>query len=311
MINFKNIKTIESDYEEGAVIEWVLSNVCNYSCSYCDPTLYDGSSGQPDLEKSINFFNNLAKQKPGGKLLQLTGGEPTVWKHLPEFLQKIDNSYFVQITTNASRTIRWWESLLEKTNRLDRVSISVHLEYANKEHIFNVVELLNSKIEITVNILASTANWNKVEEFAEYFKNKNINANVMIKPIRTHGLKNAIEYTNYQLEFIKNFQHSRTGKSITRKVPAHFVIDGKDIRYKDALNIIATDNHKFKGWKCYFGQNRFVIWYNGDIYGAMCSTARNNILGNINTDFSPLQESKICEDEYCSCMPDIRIKKHV
>ena len=50
--------SIFPDHPDGMNIEWVVSNVCNYKCSYCREDLYGGSSGQPDYKKALEFFNS-------------------------------------------------------------------------------------------------------------------------------------------------------------------------------------------------------------------------------------------------------------
>ena len=41
---------ITNDQPNSMHAEWVLSNVCNYKCSYCDPRLNEGTHRWPSLE---------------------------------------------------------------------------------------------------------------------------------------------------------------------------------------------------------------------------------------------------------------------
>ena len=67
---------ISNDYPETLAAEWVLSNVCNYECSYCTIVLNDGSSGWPDVNVAKEFWNFVHTDiNPNDKMLTLTGGE--------------------------------------------------------------------------------------------------------------------------------------------------------------------------------------------------------------------------------------------
>jgi len=177
------MNSIFPDNPDGMNIEWVVSNVCNYKCSYCREDLYGGSSGQPHYEKALEFFDYIHREvQPGPKLLNLTGGEPTVWPRLIPFLNELDSSYYFQLTTNGSRTVNWWNKLLRKCDNVARVCISTHLEFADIEHIYNVAEFLHQKLQLTILLLADKKNSHIVKEYSE--KLKNLECTVFIKPIR-------------------------------------------------------------------------------------------------------------------------------
>lgn len=302
------MNSIFPDYPDGMNIEWVLSNVCNYKCSYCKEDLYGGSSGQPQYEKALDFFNYLHKDvQPGPKLLNLTGGEPTVWPRLIPFLNELDKSYFVQITTNGSRTINWWNKLLSKCDNISRVCISTHLEFADIKHIYNVAEVLHKKVNLTILLLADRKNFHIVKEYSEKFRN--LECTVFIKPIRDQKGK-AQEYTEEEKDFIKKYRHSTSKINKELPIPTNFKIDGQRKPYRFGFELISNNLHKFKGWKCSLGKTRIVIWHNGKISLAQCSTAKSMDIGNIyDNNYNIPTEPVICNTEFCSCVPDIRIPK--
>lgn len=270
--------SIFPDNPDGMNIEWVLSNVCNYKCSYCKEDLYGGSSGQPHYDKALEFFNYIHREvQPGHKLLNLTGGEPTIWPRLIPFLNELDKSYFVQITTNGSRTIKWWNRLLSKCDNIARVCISTHLEFADIDHIYKVAELLHQKVQLTILLLADKKNFKLVKTYSK--KLTNLECSVFIKPIRDYTGK-AQDYTEEEKEYIENFKHS-TSKFTTLPIPTNLIIDGELKPYRYGFKIISNNEHQFKGWKCGLGKTRIVIWHNGDISLAQCSTAKKMKVGNI------------------------------
>lgn len=296
----------------GAHIEWVVSNVCNYTCEYCNPDLYGGSSKWPDVNKAVEFFNYVHENvNSGPKLLNLTGGEPTLWPKLFEFLNRLDNSYYTQITTNGSRTIRWWKNLISNYNNLAKVCISTHLEFANIDHIVNVAKLIHKHTQLTILILASKENFSLVRPYRDRLVSENLEVSILVKPIRrVENSGQAEDYTQEQLNDIKSLNYSSQKIPNPKGIPAHLIVNGEHKNYKFALELIAKNQHSFKGWKCSLGKTRLVIWHDGQVYAAQCSTANKRPLGNLKTGkLNYIPEDVICETEYCSCAPDIRIPK--
>lgn len=299
--------SIFPDHPDGMNIEWVVSNVCNYKCSYCREDLYGGSSGQPDYKKALEFFDYIHKEvQPGPKLLNLTGGEPTVWPRLIPFLNELDTSYFVQLTTNGSRTLNWWKKILDKCDNIAKVCISTHLEFADIKHLYKVGELLHQKVQLTILLLADRKNFDIVKEYSSKFKN--LECSVFIKPIRDYTGK-AQDYTEEEKKFIKKYKHSKS-KFGDLPVPTHLIVDGEHKPYRYGFKIISNNEHQFKGWKCGLGKTRIVIWHNGDIRLAQCNTAKKMKLGNIyENNYSIPEKPVICQTDFCACIPDLRIPK--
>lgn len=301
---------IEPD-ANGMHIEWVLNNVCNYECSYCTPVLYGGSSGQPNYENSLNFFDYIHNNvNSNAKLLNLTGGEPTLWPKLLEFSQKLNPNYYLQITTNGSRTLRWWNNFSEKCTNLAKIAISVHLEYADLNHIIEVCKIVQEKSMTTVLLLAPPDKFELAKSFAETLVDNELKVSILIKPIRDRSGK-GLDYTIEQQEYIKNFKYNKHSQVPLNGIPTHVYIDSVKKEYKYLPQLLSKNQHVFTGWKCNLGIDRLTIWYDGTVRGAQCSTAENNSYGNIN-DLDNLKipkEATICETKFCSCLPDIRITK--
>lgn len=309
VINFSTIKKIESDVSEGICIDWVMNNICNYKCSYCDPTLNNSSFPIKNYDRVIDFFLNLACKVNGDKFLILTGGEPTLWPPLINFINELGQDYFIKIVTNGSRSLRYFKKLV-KCQNIYQVGISVHLEYADIDHISNVVKILGEHIEVNVDILADINNFTQIDKWFNMANTQKLKCDMVCKPIRLQD-SGTQDYTVDQQEKIKIQRYNNAKKAPKLNVPLHFKINSENVKYKDAHNIIASKNHSFTGWKCNIGEQRLVIWYNGDIYGAQCDTARKNKLGNIYSSYSFFSDSVICEDDFCMCLPDIRIAKNV
>ncbi|HOK04303.1 MAG TPA: anaerobic ribonucleoside-triphosphate reductase activating protein [Victivallales bacterium] len=87
----------------GKIAAIVFTAGCNFRCPYChNPHLVFESSAQPRLsEKAILSFLEERRGKIDG--IVISGGEPTLQKNLPLFLEKIKTmGYLTKVDTNAS-----------------------------------------------------------------------------------------------------------------------------------------------------------------------------------------------------------------
>lgn len=304
------MKSIYPDHPDGMIIEWVVSNMCNYQCSYCLPQVNGNTSGHPEYENALKFFEYVHNEiNPGPKLLNLTGGEPTVWPRLIPFLKGLDKSYFVQISTNGSRTIRWWEKLLNNYNNLSKVCISIHLEYADLDHIVEVSKLLHEKTQLTIMLPSPKDRFETAKKWVERLSEENLKVNIHLKPIRL-AAGNAETYTVEELNYMHKFNHNKSKIKDPVGIPTHLVVDGEPKSFKYTMELLSKNLHTFKGWKCDIGRTRLVIWHDGSVSGAQCRTAKNMVLGNIYDGKITLpSEPPTCKTDYCTCISDIRIPK--
>jgi len=303
---------ISNDYPETLHAEWVMSNVCNFKCSYCAPILFDGSSGFPDVNDAIEFWNFVHTDiNSNNKMLTLSGGEPTLWPKLAEFFNGLDKSWYTAIVTNASRTLRWWNKFLEDCTNLHRVTISIHLEFADVDHIIEVCKLLHNRCQTTVLVLFDNSKIEYARQVAEKVKSFDLNISLKIKPITENwGTGKSIEYNKEDLDFIKTFRYEHMSKDLANiPVAAHLYVDEeyKSINY--AHEMIAKNINSFRGWKCEAGSKRLVVWHDGNVYGAQCHTAKQIPLGNIKDKKIKQMTSIICQNDFCNCIPDLRIPK--
>jgi len=307
---------LTNDRPDSMHAEWVVSNVCNYACNYCDPKLYSGSSGWPSLEKSLEFWSYIHTDvNSNSKMLTLSGGEPTIWPHLSEFFNRLDSSYKKAIVTNGSRTLRWWQKFIDNTE-MDQIAISVHLAYADVDHIREVIKIIGPHCRTTVLIMLDENLIEKGRHFAETIAQEQLYCKVVIKPVtRRHraGENQSQTYDQDTINWIRDFDYNLDApilKTRKRTTAVNIVIDGKEHGVFHMYDMIANNQHKFKGWRCHAGTHRLVVWHDGNVYGAQCTTAKRNKLGNIangklDNEIKPL----ICDTEFCACVPDIRIPK--
>ena len=288
-------------------IEWLPHNKCNFKCSSCHEDLNSGTSLFPSLDNSLRFFNFLNDEiNPNKKFLSISGGEPTLWPNLSEFVNLIDKSYRVSIVTNGSRTINWWSTFVSKTPTLLGVTISVHFEFADLNHTINVIEMISKIYNVTVLILYKPEYKELIKDFLSKLVSNNYKINILINPIRNVYGK-SIDYDIEDQEFIKTFYYN---KSETLHDPFwDFYVDEKKEKSNYIKHLIANKLTKFKGWYCNIGKNRLCIWHDGSIYPANCLTAKKYYLGNINDSEIIKLNGAICENDYCGCLPDVKVPK--
>lgn len=309
--------SLSNNWPDTMHIEWVVNNVCNYSCSYCLPELHSGTSGQPNYDSSLKFLDFVHNEiNPNHKMLTLSGGEPTQWPRLQEFLKNMHPSYSVTIVSNGSRTIRWWRDFIESSPNVSVITISVHLEFVNLDHIIELCKLLQDKVRVTLLILFKPDKKDMVNDLLSRIEQEDLKIQSTVKPITTREISErtqneAIEYTNEELDFIKSNTRYKQNPIPLRPIASSVIINGemKPIFYPAEL--IAQRKNTFNGWWCEGGSKRLVIWHDGNIYPAQCETAKRNSLGNINdiTGNWKIVKGILCKTTYCACLPDIRIPK--
>ena len=108
-------------------ITWDLSRRCNYSCSYCHPSVsnqYESHHSQRTLLEAVDRLERRFCRGEKAKWV-FTGGEPTI---NPAFMDVVDriNSYghTVHVQSNGSRGPAYFRELIAKAC----VGLSLHLE---------------------------------------------------------------------------------------------------------------------------------------------------------------------------------------
>lgn len=300
-------------------VTWSLHNLCNYRCTYCPPNLNNGTTDNVSVRDVENFYNAISPHTGTKKIvIAFSGGEPTLH---PEFIDMIkflsNQGCEICMTSNGSKKLEWW---IQAEPYIDHLVISYHPQWAKKERLKNVLEFLTLTTWVNLDLMMIPEYWDETVEFGEYFKNRD-NIAVTYLPIQQdfgRESKGLINYTNSQLEFLKNpptyWGKFNPSKSKLIKCRGYF---GKGLKYietdqgtrpLDYKTVIANDANRFEGYECFLGQESLIIEVNGDIYNAYCHTG--GIIGNIKSKFLNLKpQSVICEHKICSCSVDIEISK--
>lgn len=295
------IDSITNDAPTTCSVAWEISNKCNYECWYCPKVLHSGTSGWPDLQKVLDFFNFLS-QKNEYVYVSISGGEPTLWPELGFFLEKIPENIQADIITNGSRTIAWWNKIKTHLGKnRNRVIFSFHPNTANENHIISIVNLLKSSdIVCFVLILLDPSHEKRLTEFAKLLKENEIN--YTFKPIIPNYDGSVMDYTEDQKNIIENERFiSEKDKNFIR--PNEIIVNEKIITTPSKLVIDKSNN--FFGFSCMAGVKRFYINHNRDIFAGACKALKLGTLDN----YKILNKAMTCPKKACQCLDDIRILK--
>lgn len=142
----------------GKLASTVFVGGCNYRCPFChNADLVAGTSNLPLIPES-SILRHILKRKNALEGVCITGGEPTIYKDLPEFIEKIkDIGLLVKLDTNGTNPAM--VKYLHEQGLIDYVAMdiksspsgyanAVGLEEVSMSEIFETTEfLLKGKIE--------------------------------------------------------------------------------------------------------------------------------------------------------------------
>ena len=155
-------------------IEYMLGNLCNHKCHYCFPGSNEGDQPWPDIDIVKQNLGHLLthyrnNNKPKSNIF-FVGGEPTLWKGLPELCTFLKQEFgtLIEMSSNGSKSVSWWK---REAHNFDNVGISVHHEFAKLDHIIKVCDLLYEQgIFVNADVLIDPYNFEKCVETVEYLK---------------------------------------------------------------------------------------------------------------------------------------------
>lgn len=312
-------------------IRWAPNNICNFKCLYCFPDAHSATHGSPnDLELIVKNFRHLFDYyklhlNKNKFHLHISGGEPTLWSQLGEFIIEIKKYHdvYISIVSNASRTIRWWESY---GSHIDNGILSFHVIQADVDHHIKVADYLYSLgKKVTVLILMDPLHWDRSVDSIDYMKTNSQYPWF----IQAKEVVNYVAYSDTQKEFLsKSLRRIPDLSWFLKNIKLFF--DGSIQRfesvakYDNGLGMLATADtyinknlNYFLGWKCSVGLESIYVDWNGDIKGS----CQQHLYGNkfhynvLQKDFvekfSPYMVPVTCSKVSCDCSPETHITKYI
>jgi organic radical activating enzyme len=294
-------------------IYWLLTDFCNQRCSYCHSSFHSGKIANskffPDITRIDAFIDKLLKIAQSDKerkfFICLSGGEPTTHELFPYIVDRLKTFASVHVITNGTRNISFWETFSKLP---DHVIITLHPEYydSKKLRINELTDFLhNSGVQVRFNLMCYPDLWDKVLEIYDDIDNK-FKSFIVCKIIHDFDFVNRplLEYTQTQLEFIKNNQNkdSDLNRSL---IIAHYE-NGETLPLINANKIMAEEQNYFTGWKCSAGSEIISVNYDGLVFAGICKA---RYLGTLEK-FSFLDEFITCNKISCTCPADICSSKY-
>lgn len=286
------------------IVTLFIHNVCNYSCSYCSDFHRDGSYRWPeDWTPYLNFINDL-KQRNRYLYIEVLGGEPTVWPAFQDFVDTIsDDNVFVEFSTNASRTLRYWEQF--RTHRAF-VFLSWHYEQTDDDHFYRVAEIMQHKASVSIPLMVVPDNYDRAVALYERLRGLNVEITPKFTRTSIHG-HDYFEYTEAQRAWIQNNYYNKMRDfGLTWTVPRNLHFDGEQRKF---MTVLDQGLHRFEGYTCTAGIKRFSVDPNGDI--KRCTKRVGGVIGNLFTGYTLPDAPIVCNYAACPCKLDAIVEKWI
>ena len=286
------------------IVTLFIHNVCNYDCSYCSDFHRDGSYRWPeDWTPYLNFINDL-KQRNRYLYVEVLGGEPTVWPAFQDFVDTIsDDRVFVEFSTNASRTLRYWEQF--RTHRAF-VFLSWHYEQTDDDHFYRVAEIMQHKASVSIPLMVVPDNYDRAVALYERLKGLNVEITPKFTRTSIHG-HDYFEYTAAQREWIQRSYYNRMRDfGLDWTVPRNLHFDGEPRKF---MTVLDQGLHQFNGYTCTAGIKRFSVDPNGDI--KRCTKRVGGVIGNLFTGYTLPDAPIVCNYAACPCKLDAIVEKWI
>jgi organic radical activating enzyme len=296
------------------VVDWTLSNICNYTCHYCTDDAKNGSQIWPEFESIRKTVRKLSEHYKGKTLsFVLLGGELTVWKQFIDCITIIKEeapSSKIRLLTNGIMPPKWWATygLL-----FDSVQFSFHPNQVKSLDVF--IESVNqcSCKDNNVFIMADPKHWDIVTDAYEQCVNRITTArSIAAKVVDNRNVmitNSIIDYTVEQKEWIVKSLKSNINIPKKISVIKGIDIDG-NIEILNPVELITNGNNKWKYWKCSVGIEKITLHGSGNITrGSACVVGPS--YGNWRNDtFLPLPTDWVtCPYDACFCGADINVSR--
>lgn len=334
------IKIVSTQKPDILEIRWNPNNVCNFKCRYCFPESNIGTYTSPkDLDLIVRNFDHFLteyKEKLGKTTvhLKIAGGEPTLWRELGDFIERIKKLHNIYLTviSNGSRTIRWWKKY---GHLIDNVTLSYHQEQAKIDHHIEVADVMfDLGKKTTVVVLMDPLRWNECVQDIEYMKKNSkykwfIQTAEVIEQEHVYSQDQVTErkyteeqkkYMNKELKripgpawFLKNIKLVKDGM-IRMHESVATLDDGSTIKARPQTYINNNWN-SFYGWSCDIGSEAVFINWTGEIIGSCqqklygldfsYNILDEDFVNKFVLNFKPV----ICQYKNCFCGPETHVSK--
>jgi organic radical activating enzyme len=307
---YDRVDFAESTDRSRVVVEWLMSSICNYSCSYCPPALHDGRVRYPDWQTVQSFVRRVRDHYRVSDLtFLLTGGEVTTYRQLVplmKLLHELDCD--VAILSNGSKPVAWWEA---HAGLLDEALLSYHHERADDDHMLAVADVLTGHAEVQFNVVIDPSNFDRTIAFGFRAMAESaaiVNFKIMFERGWSHPATYRPDQQRLLTEAITRAGEHNAARRVT-VLKGDMVMSGPDIAPErvSALQIIDRGLNSWHGWHCDVGVTTLFIRFD-EIWRASCRVG--GVLGSIYDEHLRLpRDSVVCSRTACNCIAGIKSRK--
>lgn len=305
------LQAAESADLSRVVVEWIMTSVCSYSCTYCPAYLHDGRVRWPGYEDISRFCQRVRAHYQRRPLtFLLSGGEITLYPHLPRLARELRSMAIdVVILSNGDRPIPWWH---EHGSLFDEVLLSYHHESADPDRFVETVQLLATMTKVQANIVIDPAAFEKTMRLAQRIEDETT-ALAHRKIMFLDGWKRTAQYTDQQHAELTAALAAEAARSIA--LGGHSLLKG-DLRveFSDGSHQRATPTqiidagwNRWEGWTCAVGTETLFVRFD-EIWRASCREGGR--IGSIfDTELGLPEAPVLCRAASCNCIAGIKTSK--
>jgi organic radical activating enzyme len=294
------------------VVEWLMSSICNYSCSYCPAALHDGRVRYPDWPTVSSFVERVRDHYRDSDLtFLLTGGEVTTYRRLKSLMTLLrERDCAVAVLSNGSKPVDWWR---EHAGLVEEVLLSYHHERAEDDHMLAVADVLTPTASVQFNVVIDPSNFERTVAFG-FRAMAETAASVNFKIMFEDGWRRPTTYDPEQQDVLTDAIARATEHNLSQRatvLKGDMMLSGSNVARQrlSALQIIDNGLNSWQGWRCDVGLTTLFVRFD-EIWRASCRVG--GVVGTIYDE--PLRLPKdpvVCSRDSCNCIAGIKAHKSV
>lgn len=124
--SIKDVSAVEMNFPIPYQVLWDLGRKCNYSCSYCWPSVHSNTEKFPSYEEVIRCIDMIITNWSSNKSIRWNfgGGEPTMHPKFMDILKYLKSkNQWVLVTSNGARSNKFWA---EACQYMNSINMSAH-----------------------------------------------------------------------------------------------------------------------------------------------------------------------------------------
>lgn len=292
-------------------IDWSLNNHCNYRCSYCPPHLHNGGYKGPSYDQVVRLIEQMSSgSNSSWRHFQFTGGEPTAYKHLARVLDYTkSHGNTTGLISNGSRPLNWWR---DHQHLVDEITLTFHVEMADRDHFLALVELIHETVNVHVNVTMLPERFEECSAFADLLADRFSDISISLKPLLIGFRTELYPYSDDQRRHLVTYswpgRHPRTNE----RAKGHMLVSFEDGHQEKlgASRLVALGLNRFLGWRCNVGIEMICVFASGEIVRGICR--EGGILGTVADGLIHLPKTPVvCSRPVCKCLADVSVTKRM